>query len=241
MQLALASTALVMGLTGGAHCLAMCAAPCALLTGAAPAQSGTQAIQWQPQRRHRLLRAVGFHAGRLLGYALAGAAVALAMERLVWLGQYSPAVRPVWSMLHVVILAWGLMMLLAARQPAWIESAGRFAWAKVRPLVAQPAGLFLSGMAWALLPCGLLYTALLMAALSGSASNGALCMLLFGVGSGLWLITGPWLWGQLRQRVNALGQGQWGTRLAGAVLLIMGAWALWMDIVHGQPAPWCAT
>jgi len=241
VNLALASTALFMGLTGGAHCLAMCAAPCAMLTGtggAAAAQS--QTVQWLPQRSVPA-RLVAFHLGRLLGYALTGAAVALAMERLAWLGQYSPALRPLWSMLHVMILAWGLLMLLAARQPAWIESAGRLVWHKIQPLIAQPSGLFLTGMAWTLLPCGLLYTALLMAALSGSVSNGAVCMLLFGLGSGLWLLTGPWLWSQLRQQLNTLRHGQWGTRLAGAVLLIMGVWALWMDIVHGQAAPWCAS
>jgi len=241
MQFTLASTAFVMGLTGGAHCLAMCAAPCSMLTGGthSPLQPTTQALHWMP-RRHTLVRACSFHVGRLLGYALAGAAAALAIERLAWLSDYSPALRPVWSMLHVLIVAWGVLMLLAARQPAWIETAGRLAWAKVQPLVTRPAGLWLAGMAWALLPCGLLYTALLMAALSGSARNGALCMLLFGAGSGLWLLAGPWLWGQLRQRVNALGNGHWGTRLAGAILLVMGIWALWMDVVHGQPAPWCA-
>jgi len=250
MQLALASTALVMGLTGGAHCLAMCAAPCGMLTGmrtttrhlAQPVSQPPplQIMHWLPQR-HTWIRLLGFHLGRLLGYALVGAVVALAMKQLAWLTQYTPALRPVWSMLHVLMLAWGFLMLLAARQPAWLETAGRLVWAKAQPLVAQPAGLFVAGMAWALLPCGLLYTALLMAALSGSAMNGALCMLLFGAGSGLWLLAGPWLWGQMRQRFNALGNGHWGTRLAGLILLIMGGWALWMDVVHGQPAPWCVT
>jgi len=156
----------------------------------------------------------------------------------VWLGQFSPALRPVWTMTHVMVLAWGALMVFQARQPAWVESAGRYVWSKVKPLTATPAGVFMAGVAWALLPCGLLYTALLMAALSGSPFRGAMCMLLFGVGSGLWLIAGPWLWGRLRQRLNQRREG-WGTRLAGAVLLLMGGVALWMGVVHGQPAPWC--
>ena len=41
------------------------------------------------------------------------------------------------------------------------------------------------------MPCGLLYSALLVAALSGGAWQGALSMALFGVGSGIWLLVGP--------------------------------------------------
>ena len=96
----------------------------------------------------------------------------------------------------------------------------------------------MTGCAWALLPCGLLYTALLTAALSGSVQRGALCMVLFGVGSGVWLVVGPVAWGRFRARVNGVA-GTWGPRIAGLVLFTLGAGALWMDVVHGQPAPWC--
>lgn len=183
-------------------------------------------------------RTASFHVGRLLGYGAAGALAAYAMERLAWLGQNTAALRPAWTMLHVLILAWGLLMMLQARQPAWLEAAGRAVWAKVRPLVERPGGLLVTGMAWALLPCGLLYTALLSASLSGSVLRGALCMVLFGIGSGIWLVAGPMVWRGMRVRLNKAASS-WGTRLAGAVLFGMGATALWMDVVHGQPAPWC--
>lgn len=238
MFLALASTIFFMGLMGGTHCLVMCAAPCAVLTGGSGAPAGgAQVVQWRP-RMGMLQRTASFHLGRLTGYGGAGALAALAMERLAWLSQNSAALRPVWTMLHVLILAWGLLMMMQARQPAWLEGAGRSVWAKVRRLVARPGGLFITGMAWALLPCGLLYTALLTAALSGSVLRGALCMVLFGIGSGVWLVAGPWIWGQVRSHVNRVASS-WGSRLAGLVLFAMGASALWMDVVHGQPAPWC--
>lgn len=238
MLLALASTAFLMGLMGGTHCLVMCAAPCAALTGcgAAPA-ADPQPVHWMP-RTAAVQRAASFHLGRLAGYGAAGALAAFAMERLAWLSQNSAALRPVWTMFHVLILAWGLLMMLQAQQPAWLEAAGRSVWARVRRLVLRPGGLFLSGLAWALLPCGLLYTALLTAALSGSVMRGAICMVLFGIGSGIWLVAGPLVWSQLRNRLNQM-TSSWATRLAGLVLFIMGAWALWMDVVHGQPAPWC--
>lgn len=216
----------------------MCAAPCAALTGQARAPAtDVQVVHWMP-RTGAVQRTASFHVGRLLGYGAAGALAAYAMERLAWLGQNTAALRPAWTMLHVLILAWGMLMMLQARQPAWLEAAGRAVWAKVRPLVERPGGLLVTGMAWALLPCGLLYTALLSAALSGSVLRGALCMVLFGIGSGIWLVAGPMVWRGMRARLNKAASS-WGTRLAGAVLFGMGATALWMDVVHGQPAPWC--
>ena len=240
MLLALASTAFLMGLMGGTHCLVMCAAPCAALTSAdaVPQAGDAQVVRWMPPRAGVAQRTASFHIGRLVGYGAAGALAAFAMERLAWLSQNSAALRPVWTLFHVLILAWGLLMMLQARQPAWLESAGRIVWSKVRVLVSRPGGLFVTGLAWALLPCGLLYTALLTAALSGGVLRGALCMVLFGIGSGAWLVAGPLVWGQFRTRLNKVARS-WGSRLAGLVLFTMGAWALWMDVVHGQPAPWC--
>ena len=238
MLWALASTAFFMGLMGGTHCLVMCAAPCAALTSSA----GAATADVQAMRRTSLaggaLHVASFHLGRLTGYAAAGALAAFAMDRLAWLSQSTVALRPVWTMLHVLILAWGLLMMLQARQPTWLEAAGRVVWSKVRVLVTRPGGLFVTGMAWALLPCGLLYTALLTAALSGGVLRGALCMVFFGAGSGIWLVAAPVVWRRFRARLSDTASA-WGSRLAGAVLFAMGGVALWMDVVHGQPAPWC--
>lgn len=179
-----------------------------------------------------------FHLGRLVGYAAVGGMSALAMERLAWLTQHTAALRPAWTLLHAAVLAWGLLLLVQARQPAWVDEAGRAVWRRVRPAVSSPGGIWFAGAAWALMPCGLLYSALLVAALSGGPAQGAVTMGLFGLGSGLWLIAGPWAWRRLRSRLNTL-RDRWGTRFAGLLLLSMGGWALWMDVVHQQPAFWC--
>lgn len=160
-----------------------------------------------------------------------GALAAMAMQSLAWMTQHTAALRPVWTFMHVAVLAWGLMMVLQARQPAWVEQAGRSVWNRVRPLVQAPGGVFVTGFLWALMPCGLLYSALLVAALSGGAWQGALSMALFGVGSGLWLLAGPWLWQHLRVRMNVL-RASWGTRFAGFLLMAVACWALWMDLVY---------
>ena len=240
----LAVTALFMGLAGGPHCLAMCAAPCGALVGQGGARStadetgnvAIQAVQWVPQGG-MLRRLLAFHLGRLFGYAGAGALAALAMESLAWLTQQTMALSPVWTLMHVAVMAWGLMMMVQARQPVWVERAGRTAWRRVQPLVRAPGGLMVAGLLWALMPCGLLYSALLVAALSGGALQGAVTMLLFGVGSGLWLVGGPWLWGRLRTRINAVRASRV-PQLAGALLVGVAGWALWMDLIY-KPSLWC--
>lgn len=216
-----------MGLVGGPHCIAMCAAPCSAIVGQSNG-TGTGCRQ-----RWGL-----YHAGRLLGYASVGALAAVAMQSLAWLTTQTAALRPVWTLMHLGVLVWGLWMLAQARQPAWVESAGRTVWQRVRPVVAAPGGPFAAGFLWALMPCGLLYSALLVAALSGGPWQGAVTMALFALGSGLWLVAGPWFWLHLRERL----QGRYavnGTRMAGFLLCGVALWALWLDAVHG-PELWCS-
>lgn len=240
----LAITALLMGLAGGPHCLAMCSAPCGVLVGQGASCStagdtggtASQPVQWLA-KGGMPRRLFAFHLGRLAGYAGAGALAALAMDSLAWLTQQTMALSQVWTLMHVAVMVWGLMMMVQARQPAWVEQAGRAAWRRVQPLVRAPGGLMVAGALWALMPCGLLYSALLVAALSGGAAQGAATMALFGVGSGLWLVGGPLVWGKLRSYLNAV-RASWGTRLAGASLVGVAGWALWMDLVY-KPSLWC--
>ncbi len=225
MSLALAFSALLMGLAGGPHCIAMCGAACAGLTRAgrgSPARS-----MW------------AFHAGRLAGYTLAGAAAALTVQSLGWLTSNMSALRPVWTLFHLAVLAWGLMLVALARQPMWVSNAGRSVWTRVRPLATARGGVFATGTLWALMPCGLLYSALLVASLSGGPLAGAASMALFALGSGLSLALAPALLARLAQWGNRFRQ-DWGTRAAGALLVAVAAWALWMDLSH-RIALWCAT
>lgn len=242
MLAAAAWTALLMGLVGGPHCLAMCSAPCGALVGGggggSDRQAGitAQAVHWAP-RGGIVWRTVAFHAGRVGGYAAAGAMAALAMDSLAWLTQQTVALRPAWTLMHVAVMAWGLMMMVQSHQPAWVERAGRSVWARVSPLVRAPGGVLATGMLWALMPCGLLYSALLVAALSGGAPEGALTMALFAAGSSVWLVGGSWAWSRLRSRLNIV-RAQWGTRVAGGLLCAVATWALWMDLVY-KPSLWC--
>jgi len=228
MQSSLALTALLMGLVGGPHCVAMCGAACAGISQAAG-----------PHKNSALWV---FQIGRVLGYSALGGLAAASLQGLGWLTVQSAALRPVWSLFHVAALVLGLMLLLQARQPVWLESTARRVWARTRSFAANQgrgAPLVL-GVLWALLPCGLLYSALLVAALAGTAVAGAMVMALFAVGTSVTMVIGPWLWLRLSGSPGRLGSGQWGVRLAGAALAASSGWALWMALAHNA-APWCVT
>lgn len=213
-----------MGLAGGPHCVAMCGAACA---GLGQAAGG---------RRVQALSA--FQLGRLLGYSLLGALAAVSVQGLGWLTTQSAAIRPLWTLLHLIAMALGLLLMLQARQPVWLDQSARRLWTRVRRFherrgLAAPLGV---GVLWALMPCGLLYSALMVAALTSSVADGAMTMALFALGSSVSLWAGPWLW----LRLQTLGDGAWGMRLAGLALFAVSAWGLWMGLVHEQ-APWCIT
>jgi uncharacterized protein len=224
MQTSLAITALLMGLAGGPHCIAMCGAAC---TGVAQAAGA--------QRRRALW---SFQIGRITGYAMLGAVAAASIQGVGWLTVHSAALRPVWTLFHVAALTLGLVLVYQARQPVWLESTAHRIWSGARKLGAQwgrTAPLVL-GLLWVFLPCGLLYSAVLVAAMTGDVVDGALMMALFATGTSVSLMAGPWLW----LRLKGTGNGEWGIRLAGLALAATSFWALWMGLVHNA-APWCVS
>lgn len=232
MDTALILSALLMGLAGSPHCIAMCGAACAAVAG-----------RCGGARPHGAL--LGFHAGRLAGYATGGAVVAASVSSLgVW-AQWSPALRPLWTLVHAAALALGVWLLLKGRQPAFLENVGRGlrrggaasvpagpgGWQPLR----GPAQAGAIGLAWLAWPCGLLQSALVVAGLGRDAASGAAIMAAFAIGSSLGLWAGPALWWRWsRGRPGGAATG-WFTpalaiRLAGAGLAAASAWALFHDL-----------
>lgn len=212
----MAVTALFMGLVGGPHCVAMCGAACAGISRAAGERS-TQAL-WS------------FQLSRMLGYSLFGAFAAGSVQGLALLGTNTVAIRPIWTMFHAAVLLLGVVLIWQARQPAWIDSLGQALWRKARPVLSRlgPRAPIVLGVAWALMPCGLLYSALLVASLSANVLEGAAIMALFSLGTSLSLTAAPWL----LLRLRAGQSGAWAIRLAGVALALTSGWALWMGVTN---------
>ncbi|MCV2354139.1 sulfite exporter TauE/SafE family protein [Paucibacter sp. B2R-40] len=223
LDVALAGSALLMGLAGTPHCLAMCG-------GASTAVAG-------PSRSAML----GFQIGRLFSYAVAGGVAAASVGLLAQWGQASALLRPLWVLLHVAAFLLGLALLWHGRQPAWLEGIGQRISNGIRPSVttsldglkgggkifARPARAGILGLAWAAWPCGLLQSALLVAALASGPAQGAAVMALFAMASGLGLALGPLLWVKLQGQGGAAVAGmRWSVRLSGLGLAAASGWAL---------------
>jgi len=216
MQTSMAITALFMGIVGGPHCVAMCGAACAGISRAAGERS-TRAL-WT------------FQFSRMLGYSLFGAFAAGSVQGLAVLGTNTIAIRPVWTMFHAAAFLLGLALIWQARQPAWIDSLGQSLWRKARPVLTRlgPRAPMVLGVGWAFMPCGLLYSALLVASLSANVFEGAAIMALFSLGTSISLTAAPWLLLRLRGGQS----GAWAIRLAGLALALTSGWALWMGLTN---------
>jgi sulfite exporter TauE/SafE len=211
MDFALLLSALALGLAGVPHCAAMCAAPCAAVTG----RGLGGATPW------------AFHGARLLSYALAGAVAAGSVGALAAVAQWAPVLKPVWTLLHAAVFVLGLWMLWQGRQPVWLESLGRGSlraggWQVVR----GPGKAGLAGLLWVAWPCGLLQSALLLAALANGPAGGALVMAGFATVTAAGLMLGPGLWAWMGGGAVAARAEVWGVRIAGAMLVAASGWAL---------------
>ena len=215
----LLTAAALAGLAGSPHCLAMCGAACAGVGG--------QSAQ----------RAMAFQAGRLVGYATLGAVAAASAGALQWAAAHAALLKPLWGMFHVAVIVLGASLLWLGAQPAWVERGAQQVWRalRVRTLSLDTARWpFAAGALWALLPCGLLYAALMLAALADTALEGAAVMAVFALASGAVLQFGASLGRRLGTR-----SGAWGVRLAGVGLSAASVFALG----HGlwpAVAAWCA-
>jgi sulfite exporter TauE/SafE len=229
VDFALVVSALMLGLAGAPHCIAMCGAACTALL-----PPGQRAALWS------------FHFARVAGYAAGGALVASGVNLLSAVGELSPALRPLWTLAHAAALGLGLWLLYKGRQPAWLENIGRSAQRRAPQAdangwqrMAGPVRAATAGSLWVAWPCGLLQSALVVAALANTAAAGAAVMGAFAVASGAGLVLGPMLWFKLGVSQSS-SAAVWATRAAGALLAVASGWALG----HGLWMQWqayCAT
>lgn len=232
-SIALAGSAFLMGAAGSLHCAAMCVAPCAAVTAG------------------RACGVAAFQAGRLIGYAAGGALVAASVGGLLRWEAGSGAARPLWLVLQLAVLALGAFLLWRGEAPRWVN---RFWTLRAPAAVGIPvramggggvalspvrtAASGLAGLCWLAWPCGLLQSALTVAALAEGPWQGAAVMAAFAAGSSPGLLAGPWLLRRLGGKPGGTdkpggGDGRSGgpgvrfaTRLSGGMLAAGALWAL---------------
>ncbi len=180
-MLSVLTTAWLAGLLGSGHCLGMCG-------GIAAARSVAQERGGQSgQSQSRWLKPLHFNLGRITTYSILGAAVGGitgAVGTLSGLQQWGLILRLLTALLIFLI---GCQYLFRIAVLAWIERTGAKAWRLItnsgQRLRTGHSSAFIQGLYWGGLPCGLVYTLLLMAASSGSWYAGAAVMAAFGLGT----------------------------------------------------------
>jgi uncharacterized protein len=162
------------GLIGSlGHCLGMCG-PLNMII----------AVQLDKSDLPKLQSSILYHTARISVYALLGALVGL-------LGSLLGLSRQLTSIGGVVSILVGIMLLLlGASYLGWFSAfqlEGKASWwnSALSRLLEREGwwGVIALGALNGLLPCGLVYAALLVAASSGTVWSGALGMLAFGLGT----------------------------------------------------------
>lgn len=175
--LPLLAAAFVTGLLGSAHCFGMCAG----LSGLFAVNASVASL------RPQIPMAVAYNTGRILSYAFLGIVVASLGQTVVKaIPNIAAPVRFASGLLIVIV---GLQVAFNWRFLAPVEKAGAKIWNHIAPaakgllpVTSMPKALGL-GLLWGWLPCGLVYSVLLLAATTANAVNGGLVMLAFGVGT----------------------------------------------------------
>lgn len=210
--LGLLGTALLFGVLGGGHCIGMCGGLMGALTLAVP----------ERQRRWRLLLA--YNLGRVASYAVAGLLTGL-LGHAVANGPGALILRVIAALL---LIAMGLYLAGWWQGLTYIERLGRGLWRHLQPVARRLLPMnsvpraALVGALWGWLPCGLVYSVLLWAALQGNALTSATLMLAFGLGTWPVLLAA----GLAAERTRALLRRR-GLRTAGGLLVIaFGLWSL---------------
>lgn len=173
--------ALVAGLVGSGHCVAMCGGIAGALGLSSRAAAERSGRSW--------IYPLAYNGGRVASYMLAGALVGALGSGLAGLALAGRLLVLVQWLSGALLLVLGLRMAFGAGAFAWLDRAGALLWRQLAPLlrrvlpIASPARAFAAGTLWGWLPCGMAYRVLMVAWLSASARDGALIMAAFGLGT----------------------------------------------------------
>ena len=216
------SAAFVAGIAGSAHCFAMCGGLAGAFGMRARAANASGAFG----------NALSYHVGRLSGYTVAGAICGLlgaTLQSVLDLARIGSWLRIASGVLLLLI---ALRMLSPWNPLHWLETLGAKFWRRLQPLTQKtgtlhgPAQGIALGFLWGWLPCGLVYSMLLFAALSGNASTGGAILLAFGLGTLPSMLTST----VLAAHVQRLLSNRWPRFASGILLVLLGAWMIWISL-----------
>lgn len=220
----LLGTAFVFGLLGSLHCLGMCAP----LIWALP-QDKSKRAKWWGNR-------LSYNFGRSITYAVLGAVIGLLGQTfaLAGLQQYMSIIAGI-VLLLILLFSGGHVPLNIHFGPA----TKLFAWVRTKMgglLKGNTASTnFMLGLFNGLLPCGLVYMALVAALSMGTIAGSAVYMVLFGLGTFPMMIAAAMLGGRMKSLKNGL-LNRWAPRFLVVVSLLLIMRGLGLGIPYVSPA-----
>ena len=232
MSAAALLTVFVVGLLGGVHCIGMCGGIAAALSAGPPAQPGQRARPpaWGMQ--------LAFNAGRIATYAVAGAVAGAAGSMALFLNDLLPVQMAMYLFANLMLMGLGLYLLGITRFLTRFERAGAVLWRRIQPAMRHvtpantvPRALLL-GALWCWMPCGLVYSILATALVTGSAAQGAALLAAFGLGT----LPNLLFAGALMRWLAARRAGALVRRIAGATVLAFGVAGIAYAGAAGQHA-----
>ncbi|WP_109014860.1 sulfite exporter TauE/SafE family protein [Novimethylophilus kurashikiensis] len=209
-------SAFLVGLLGGGHCVGMCGGIVGAVTMSLPGQ--------QPKTPFLL----AYNLGRIASYTLAGVLAGLIGASSFFLQHVLPIEKVLYGLASLMLVVLGLYLGGIWQGVLVLERVGSVLWRKLQPLSKRllplktaPQAVML-GMVWGWLPCGLVYSVLVAALATGSAAQGGLLMLAFGLGTLPTLLA----MGMAAVKLKAWLQNVWVRRASGLLVLGFGLFGL---------------
>lgn len=206
----------LIGLLGGTHCVGMCGGIVSALTVQLPGHKPAWSLH------------LAYNVGRIVSYTLAGSVMGLIGSFGLLLNGWLPIQLVLYVAANLMLVALGLYLVGFTRGLAPVERAGQWLWSRIQPLtrrflpVQGVAQAFPLGLLWGFLPCGLVYSVLATALMSGSVLRGAGTLLAFGLGT----LPNLLLAGVLLARFRRFAQAPVVRTVSGLLVLAFGVFGL---------------
>lgn len=205
-------SAFLVGLLGGGHCIGMCGGIVSAVSLSLPGQ--------QPD----IVKQLSYNCGRIASYTVAGLLAGLLGSSSLLLNHLLPMEKVLYLLANLMLVGLGLYLAGWWRGVLLLERGGALLWQKIQPfsgrfLPVRSAGqAFGLGLLWGWLPCGLVYSVLVVALATGNGPQGAALMLAFGLGTLPTLLA----MGMAAVRLRSFLQRAWIRQLSGALVLGFG-------------------
>lgn len=237
----------MIGMLGGTHCIGMCGGIVSAFSMAPGHKKiipvfAVQGTGFSLALHSDAGRMLAYNGGRIASYVTAGAMAGGIAGSLRTLSSVSIVQMGGYWLANLMLLVLGLYLMGAWHGLTRLEAVGKGLWRRLQPMTRHlmpldtPGRAFMLGALWGWVPCGMVYSVLLTAMVSGSAVSGGAVMLAFGLGTMPVLFT----LGMLGARLQTWMRQRWVRVASGLVVIGFGLFGL-LRLADGLSVDWFDT